>query len=287
MTAKVSRKKEYVELYEPMLNKWIAVSVSPIFDQSGEIVKLIHVIHDITERKLAEQRLKELMDIKSEFISMVSHELRTPLTAIKEGINIVLDGSSGPVNDDQKNFLNLAKRNLDRLARLINDVLDFQKLESGKVQFNIQINDINIIVKEVCETMSSLAQKKGLGIGVKLDEGLPQVKFDRDKITEVLTNIISNAIKYTTHGNIMVTTRRNTDSIQVSVQDNGPGINSDDLPRLFRQFEQLETGVKRKPGSSGLGLAISKQIIDKHNGKIWADSQIGKGSVFSFILPIA
>jgi len=232
------------------------------------------------------KELEGALMVKSDFISMASHELRTPLAAIKEGIGIVLSGKTGPVNERQEEFLDMAKRNLDRLARLITDILDFQKLEYGKMALKIEPHDINEVIREVCNTMMSLAQEKGLELITELALNLPPVKFDKDKITQVMTNLVSNAVKFTEKGKIIVTTGKGQNIIQVSVRDTGPGIREEDMPLLFQKFTQLEKGLERRAGGSGLGLTISKEIIEMHNGKIWAESKAGEGSIFYFILPI-
>ena len=257
-----------------------------IKDKNGKPVGLIGSFSDITERKKSEQKLKEAMEIKSQFISMASHELRTPLTAIKEGIAIVMDGSTGKINDEQEDFLGMAKRNVDRLARLINDVLDFQKLEAGGIKFDIQEKDINEVVEEVYETMVPLTKEKGLNFVVKLDENLPKARFDNDKIIQVLTNIVNNAIKFTEKGAITVTTSKQDNVVCVAVQDTGPGVEKEDIQKLFHKFEQLAKQDDRKTGGTGLGLAISKEIVEKHNGEIWAESKHGKGTKFIFTLPV-
>jgi signal transduction histidine kinase len=232
------------------------------------------------------RELEGALVVKTDFISMASHELRTPLAAIKEGIGIVLAGKTGPVNERQEEFLDMAKRNLDRLSRLITDILDFQKLEYGKMALKIEPHDINEVVREVCNTMMSLAQEKGLGFIAELAVNLPPIKFDKDKITQVITNLLSNAIKFTEKGSITVTTGKGQNVIQVSVADTGPGIKEEEMPLLFQKFTQLEKGLERKTGGSGLGLTISKEIVEMHNGKIWAESKVGEGSTFYFILPI-
>jgi len=242
---------------------------------------------EVIERKEMEEKVKEVMEVKSEFISMVSHELRTPLTSIKEGVSIILDGILGKVSDEQKDFLNVVKKNADRLARLIDNVLDFQKLEAGKVKFDMRKNNMNEVVKESCRAMSTLVDGKGLKCTFKPDDKLPMVKFDRDKILQVLTNFLSNAIKFTEKGGITITTSREGDSvIRVSVKDTGSGIKKTDLPKLFKRFEQLGKGGSRKTGGTGLGLAISREIIEYHKGRIWAESEPGKGTTFFFELPI-
>ena len=256
-------------------------------DWEGEISYLAS-LHNITERKEAEEKIKKAMEIKSEFISMASHELRTPLTAIKEGVRLVIQEQTGKLNDEQKEFLGIVKRNVERLARLINDILDFQKLESGKMDVDMQKNDVNEIVKEIKETMTPLSSEKGLNLIIELDDSIPIIKFDKDKITQVLTNIVNNAIKFTEQGSVTISTTKgdNDNIIQVSVSDTGPGIKNEDLPKLFHEFEQLAGGNERKTGGSGLGLAISRKIIKKHNATIWAESEPGKGTTFHFVLPI-
>jgi PAS domain S-box-containing protein len=244
------------------------------------------LLRDITVRKKAEEKLKETMKMKSEFTSTVSHELRTPLTAIKEGIALVLDGLAGDINEEQNELLGIAKKNVDRLARLINDVLDFQKLDSGKMKFNPEANDINQIVKDVYEMMASSAKATGTDILLELDQNLPKARFDSDKITQVLTNLVNNAMKFTEKGNITIKTSKTEDEVQVSVSDNGKGINKEGQSKVFDSFEQLGQDGDRKTGGTGLGLAISKEIVERHGGRIWVESELGKGSKFTFTLPI-
>jgi len=264
----------------------LADSAAPIRDRHGSIIGVVLVFRDITEAKKAERELREALEVKSSFVSVVSHELRTPLTAIKEGIGLVIDGVAGRLNEKQKEFLGIAKRNVDRLTRLINEVLDFQKLEAGKIEFDVRENNLNETIREVCATMLPAARERGLELAIRLDEKLSKTKFDRDSIVQVLTNIIDNAIKYTERGSIIVSTIRRDNVVDVLVQDTGTGINPGDIPRLFRSFEQLTKGKYMKSGGTGLGLAISKQIIDAHRGKIWVESTPGRGSTFHFVLPM-
>jgi len=247
---------------------------------------ILITIEDITEHKKAEEKIKEIANMKSEFISNVSHELRTPMTAMKEGIDLVLDGLAGDINEEQKELLGIAKKNVDRLTRLINDVLDFQKLESGKMKFNLEANDVNQIVNDVYKIMVFPAKNVDLDFLLELDQNLPKVKFDSDKITQVLTNLVNNAMKFTEKGNITIKTSKTKDAVQVSVSDTGYGIKKEDLPKVFDGFEQLSSGGQRKTGGTGLGLTISKEIVEQHGGKIWVESELGKGSKFMFTLPL-
>jgi len=244
------------------------------------------IFRDITERKEAEEKLKETMEIKSRFISMVSHELRTPLTSMKEAISIVSDEVAGKINKDQRHFLNIAKRNIDRLARLINEVLDFQKLEAGKMRANIQENDINEVVGEVQKTMLSSAKKKGIGILLELDDNLPKIRFDRDKIIQVLTNLIDNAVKVTPEkGQVSVFVQHKGEDLVIRVSDTGMGIPKEDLPKIFDRFHQVHQPGQQIKGT-GLGLPIVKKIVMMHGGRIEVESEVGQGTTFTAFLPL-
>ncbi|MCX6357266.1 MAG: PAS domain-containing sensor histidine kinase, partial [Candidatus Aureabacteria bacterium] len=285
VTAKT--KKPHTEIVEdPRIGVPLLVSTSPIFNKKGEFIGSVHLAKDISVARESERQLRQALEIKSQFVSMVSHELRTPLTAIKEGVGLVADGIAGTLNKKQEGFLGIAKRNVDRLARLINEVLDFQKIEAGKMSFDIRENDINDTVREVVATMGPAAREKGLALETQLDNTLPKARFDRDSIIQVLTNVVDNAIKFTEQGRITISSKRVDNTIRVTVHDTGMGIGAGDMPRLFHSFEQLAKGGYRKTGGTGLGLAISRQIIEHHRGKIWAESAPGEGATFHFVIPI-
>jgi PAS domain S-box-containing protein len=264
----------------------VDVSLSVLKDPEGRVTGSIGVIRNITERKEADKKIKEAMDLKSQFISTVSHELRTPLTIIKEDISLIMDGAAGRVKSKQKQILEIAQRNIDRLARLINDVLDFQKLQSGRAKFNMQDNSINTVIETVYKTMAGTVKKNGVDFQLVLDNTMPRVTFDSDKMIQVLTNLVSNAMKFTEKGSITIASRRIENAIRVSVSDTGCGMKQEDLPKLFQQFQQLSSGGSRKTGGTGLGLAISKDIVEKHGGRVWVESEFGKGTTFHFLLPI-
>ena len=238
------------------------------------------------ELRESNEKLKQMYAIKSEFTSMVSHELRTPLTAIKEGIAIVLDGAAGEINAEQREILDIAKRNVDRLNRLINDVLDFSKLESKKLVFKINRGNINEIIDEVMSIQRPVAEEKGLYLRAELDPDIPRIEFDPDRINQVLNNLVTNAIKFTSAGGITISVSKRENTIIVCVKDTGEGIKKDDLPKLFQKFQQLSRRNQRGIVGTGLGLAICKQIIEQHGGRIWVESQYGRGSEFKFVLPI-
>lgn len=243
------------------------------------------MISDITLRKQAENDLKTAMDMRSEFISMVSHELRTPLTAIKQGIGLLLEKMAGDINQEQQEILEITQSNVDRLSRLINDVLDFNKLESGKMKLNLQFCSINRIIQDVYATLNVTAQERDITLVTDLAPDLPKIHADKDKITQVMINLLGNALKYS-EGQVTLKTELSKHAVRVSVKDSGPGIKPEDLARVFKKFEQLENGGQRKTGSSGLGLAIAKELVEKHRGVIWAESTYGQGATFSFTLPL-
>ncbi|MEI8011110.1 MAG: ATP-binding protein [Candidatus Omnitrophota bacterium] len=265
---------------------WASDSISPVKNAQGQITHFIAVNEDITERKRLEEEVRRMVAIKSEFISVVSHELRTPLGPIKEGAGVILDGLVGEITSEQRRLLTIVRNNADRLHRLIDNVLDFQKLESGRERFDVHEHAMGEVIREVAGAMALVAGKKQLELVVDCAEGIPIIRFDRDKIVQVVTNLINNAIKFTDQGTISVKAWAQGNTVCVAVEDSGCGMKEEDLPKLFEAFQQVKNLNDRKTGGTGLGLAICRQIITRHHGKIWAKSALGKGSVFSFLLPI-
>lgn len=239
------------------------------------------------ELEILNRKLKDMYEIQKEFTSTVSHELRTPLASIKSTVELVLSETPGKLNEDQTKFLKKTNDNVGRLNRLINDILDLSKMESGKMEFHINFYDMGPMIHEIIEIQESVAKKKGLYIKGEIPSGLPKIPFDLDKMHQVFNNLISNAIKFTGEGGITISciNHEKENYIEICVQDTGPGIKEEDLGKLFMKFQQL--GDSRKHvGGTGLGLAICKEIIARHEGKIWAESEFGKGSCFHFILPV-
>jgi len=236
---------------------------------------------DVTEHKY-----KESLEIKADLIQMVSHELRTPIHSVKEGLSIVLEGLTGEITPEQKEVLSISKRCVDRLARLVNDVLAFHKLEAGVIEFHMKKENLTRLIEEVAASMRPLIENKNLVLNLTLQKDLPEVELDHDKIVQVLMNFLQNAIKFTLQGEVTVTSSLHSQEVRVSVKDTGVGIQKKDIPKLFRKFGQLESAKLIAPGGTGLGLAISKRIVERHHGKIEMVSEYKKGSVFSFTLPL-
>jgi two-component system, OmpR family, phosphate regulon sensor histidine kinase PhoR len=250
-------------------------------DEHGLITGTLSAGEDITERLSLLEQAQMAVKAKEQFMATISHELRTPLASIKEGISAVLDGVSGEIKKDQRSLLQISKRNVDRLARLINNVLDLQKMDLGQMKFIYEETDIPSLINEVYESMLPLARKKNLDMTKQVRDGLPKIQADKDKLSQVLANLIGNAIHATEKGSITISGMLEGGNIKLCVKDTGKGIRQEDLPKLFQRFSQ----IKRRFGGTGLGLAISKEIVDAHKGAIWAESKEGQGSSFMITLP--
>jgi PAS domain S-box-containing protein len=265
----------------------LSLSVAPIKDADGTIVGFLRVAKDISEKKRFEMRLKELDRMKSEFVSNVSHELRTPLTAIKGSVDNMLDGITGPVSEKQTRYLSRIKSNADRLARLITDLLDLSRIEAGKIELRPSRLPANSLVSEIVETLRTVASEKLISLEVAAPETALSVWADRDKVIQILMNLIGNALKFTPpHGKVTVTIEQSeADWAKFSVVDSGPGIPNEKAGKIFEKFYQVEQPNQYKAAGTGLGLTISKALVEMHGGRIWIDSILGKGTTLSFTLP--
>ena len=232
-------------------------------------------IHNATQFK----ETRETSEVKLQFLANVTHELRAPLTCIKEALSLVSEKKASA----QEKFLTIARQNTDRLVHLVNDVLDFSKMRSGKLHMRRQLVNVVELAKNVTESISLKADNKKIKIKVDYDSTFPSVWADSDKITEVLINLLDNAIKFTPEGGkIRVEAKSKPKEIEVIVGDTGPGIPREDQERIFKKFEQLE-GDRAK--GTGLGLPIAKEIVEMHKGRMWLESKAGKETRFHFTLP--
>lgn len=241
------------------------------------------------ELAFANERLKELDRLKSDFVSNVSHELRTPLTAIKGAVDLVLREVAGPLTEKQIHYLTRVRSNTQHLAGLINDLLDLSKIESGKVEVKSSCVSMGGLLHEVVETLRPLAAEKAIVLEATTPEPSIMVWADRDKINQVLMNLIGNAIKFTpAPGTVTISASRNgNERVQVSVSDTGPGVLPEEKEKIFDKFYQVAEVDGVKPKGTGLGLAICKALVELHGGTIWVEPVPSGGSTFYFTLPAA
>ncbi|MFH1503944.1 MAG: ATP-binding protein [Candidatus Omnitrophota bacterium] len=235
----------------------------------------------------ANEQLKKLDQMKDNFISMVSHELRTPLTTMKEFTSIIADEIPGKLTKDQKEYIGIIQGNIDRLARLINDLLDISKIEAGKLELKKEFVNITKLVKDTVTTLKPKLDEKQIEIKTSFAIAQPNIYIDPDKIIQVFTNLISNAIKFTPEkGQIIVEITDKEKEIECCVNDTGRGISREDIDKVFDKFQQFGRAAGAGTQGTGLGLAISKELIQAHKGEIRVESELDKGSKFIFTLPI-
>ena len=238
------------------------------------------------ELRRANDELKRLNQLQADLVSIVSHELRTPLATINEFTALLSDQIGGPVSQEQQGFLGIIKDNVERLMRIINDLLDLAKIESGRITLDKAVVDVDALVNGVMQSMRPLAEAKGVSLSVERSGEAPDLFADADKVTQVLVNLLGNAIKFTDEaGRVTFRVTARSSELEFSVVDTGIGIAADDLPKLFGKFQQIRSTGRRDAQGTGLGLAISKRFVELHGGRIWATSAPGQGSVFSFTLP--
>ena len=253
--------------------------------------KYVVVIKDITEKLRLEQELKESYAelkesdrIKTEFISNISHELLTPLTSIKGFVELLNDGAIGTINEEQKRSLGIIHRNSERLIHLIKELLDISHLEKNKLGLQFGLVSINDMLSKCILDMQPLAKENQISL-FQDARPLPRIWGDEERLTQVIINLLANAIKFTPqHGKVTVISQDFTEQVKISIKDTGIGIPPDHLSRIFERFYQVDGSTKRKYGGTGIGLSICKNIIEKHYGSIWAESD-GNGSTFHILLP--
>jgi len=279
-------------LTKPLNIDELIVRLRKVLSEKQRFMGLQSCIFDL-ER--ANEELKKIDAMKSEFVSVASHELRTPLAAIKNAIQLILSGKTGEINDNQTKFLSMAERNINRLTKILNDLLNLSKIESGKIELKFE----DVVLKSLAELTVSLLRPQADGKSIKviteIPDELPAVYGDKEKIEQILINLIGNAIKFTPgEGNIYVSATPFFEEregglshkIAISVKDTGIGIPPEHLSSIFEKFYQVEGSLQRSVSGTGLGLAITKGLVEAHQGKIWAESGVGKGSTFTFTLPV-
>jgi signal transduction histidine kinase len=237
------------------------------------------------------QELRRVDEIKSEFVSVASHELRTPLAAIKNAVQLILKGKTGPINETQGKFLLMAERNINRLMNILNDLLDLSRIESGKMVMKFEELDLKGPIELILSSFKAQADEKTIKLNMEVPKEIPPVYGDREKIEQILANLVGNAIKFTPEGGEILISAQSYDGdgnmTGISVRDSGIGIPENQRDKIFEKFHQVEESLQRSSGGTGLGLAITKGLVEAHQGKIWVESEMGKGSIFTFTLPVS
>ncbi len=294
------------------------VSVAPILDQTGRCTHVVGAVHDITARKRAEdevgrlhqhvrQHAAELEDrvrqrttelaaakekaesadrLKSVFLATMSHELRTPLNSIIGFTGLLLQGLAGPLNPEQAKQLRMVRESGRHLLELINDVLDLSKIEAGQIEIASAPFDLRESIHKVVQTVAPLTEHKRLPLHAEIAPEVGPITSDRRRVEQVLLNLLSNAIKFTESGHVRLASATADGIVRISVADTGCGIKREQMKELFQPFRQLDAGLTRHYEGTGLGLAICRRLVDRLGGTISVQSEVGKGSTFSFTLPL-
>jgi len=289
---------------------WISVSARIVRDAEGKVLYYEGTVEDITERKKAEEALQRAYDelevkmaertaelavakeraeaadrLKSAFLASMSHELRTPLNSIIGFTGIILQELAGPLNDEQTKQLNMVRNSSRHLLDLINDVLDISKIEAGQLEITSEPFDMREAIEKVVRTVTPLAEKKGLALVAEVAPQVGQITSDRRRVEQILINLTNNAIKFTEEGVVCVECEVNDSWLVTRVVDTGIGIKPEDVGKLFKAFQQVDTGLARVKEGTGLGLSICKKLLEMLGGEIWVESEWGVGSTFTFTLP--
>ena len=254
--------------------------VARIYDSEGGLYGVLTLLQDITQ-------FKELDRMKSDFIATLSHEFRTPLTSINMSVDILNQEILGPLNEKQKEMINSAREDCFRLTKLARELLQLSKLESGKLQMKNEELNIGSVIEFSLRALQLQFSEKNVQLTTEISPDVPPLVADEQQVSWVITNLVTNALKYTNAGGrVTVKARTEGGSVLVQVEDTGHGIAKENLERIFDKFVQIKQASASTPGSVGLGLAIAKEIVEMYGGSIWAESEPGKGSTFSFVLPL-
>ncbi|MCM8791110.1 MAG: cell wall metabolism sensor histidine kinase WalK [Candidatus Omnitrophica bacterium] len=259
--------------------KTVLINGIPIV-KDNKIESAVFVFHDITE-------LKRLEDMRKDFVANVSHELRTPISSIKGYAETLLDGKADS-EETVRDFLGIIYQDSNRLANLIDDLLDLSRIESGKMKMELEELDIAPIARRCFNVLEKSAKDKSIAVTLDIPSGLPCVMGDEKRLVQVFLNLLDNAVKYTpAGGKVILRASLKDKAVQIDISDTGIGISEKDLPRIFERFYRVDKARSRELGGTGLGLSIVKHIVQAHNGQIWVQSTPGKGSTFSFTIPVA
>jgi signal transduction histidine kinase len=290
---------------------WLLGQATPEFGVDGQVVGYVGTVTDISDVKATElelqrsrahlevrvqERTRELAEakdraeradrVKSTFLSTMSHELRTPLNSIMGFTDVVLEGLSGPLTEEQQRHLGIVHDSSVHLLDLINDVLDLSRIEAGQLRLEIGPVDLPDLLRRRVDGFEAEAARKGLSLTAMIDGGVATIQSDAKRVSQIVANLLSNAVKFTDTGAVTLTARAIDGTIEVAVSDTGPGIGSEDMPRLFTPFTQLSTASGHTHEGTGLGLAISRHLAQALGGGIRVASETGGGSCFTLVLPL-
>jgi PAS domain S-box-containing protein len=263
----------------------LQASTAVIENEDGKTVGMVSILSDVTKQK-------ELDAMKSKFVSHVSHELRTPLVAIQRSLALLLEQEAGTISHEQRQYVDIAHRNIERLGRLINDILDISKIEAGKLTIAPKPVAPAALIRQLKLTFETWARDKKINLTEKISDESIEIEADTDRLTQVLTNLMGNALKFTPEGGTIAVefapakdASTGADGVEIAVRDTGIGIPEKDRSRIFERFERVSLHQPPGVSSTGLGLTIAKEIVELHGGRIWVESDEGKGSRFAFFLP--
>ena len=255
----------------------VEVTATPLIDENGQAIGAVMVFRDVTERR-------EVDRMKSEFVSMVSHELRTPLAAIRGSLGLIAGGALGEVAPSAARMVDIALVSSDRLSRLINEILDIERIESGTLSMDLGVHQAQALIEAAVGQVQVIAEESGVRVSTGRTEG--QVFADADRVVQTLLNLLGNAIKFSHRGgSVSVRTESRGAFVEFAIQDDGRGIPEDKLDQIFSRFEQVDSSDAREKGGSGLGLSISRSIVERLGGRIWAVNNDGAGATFLFTVP--
>ncbi|MBM7623382.1 ATP-binding protein [Sporohalobacter salinus] len=274
----IGKNNEVIKFNLDSNERYFRINTTPVNDRAGNINLIVTLLEDITH-------LKEVDQMKSEFVSMVSHEFRTPLTSMNMGINMLLEENIGEVNEEQKELLEVAREDCEHLNNLVDDLLDLSKIESGEIDLEFNVVEVKRIFEASSQPFITQAEEQGVDL-ITADTNNLKVYADFNKITWVITNLIGNALRYTEKGDrIKLSADKKGHKVHISVSDTGAGIPKEYRHKIFDKFVRVGDDRDEETGT-GLGLAISKEIIEAHGGRIWVESEVGKGSTFTFTLKL-
>jgi two-component system sensor histidine kinase GlrK len=245
-----------------------------------EIRDLAQALNSMSEKLAALDRMK------ADFFASMSHELRTPLTSIKEGTGLLLEGIGGPISDRQRRLLDILAEESQRLIKLVNSLLDLSKMEAGMMTYDFELGTVEPLIEQAIAEIMPLVEAKQIKIESRFVTPLPAVRIDPERLLQVLRNLLGNAVKFAPHGGaVSVSAERTSNGLEIAVKDSGMGIPAENLQAIFEKFNQVNQLNGPARHGTGLGLAIAKSIISSHGGSVWAKSQLGQGSTFTFVLP--